>query len=67
MSFDGRPGPVPLTGASAKYNNDARCLMRTTHALVLVSAIVASGFGLSAIRAQQSSSAGTVVVYKAPT
>jgi len=41
--------------------------MRKAHALVLASVIVASGLGLSAIRAQQRSSTSTVVVYKSPT
>lgn len=41
--------------------------MRKAHALVFASAMVASGLGLSAVRAQQRSSTATVVVYKSPT
>jgi len=42
--------------------------MRGTHAFVLATAIVATGLGVSAIRAEQKSSSLTlVVVYKPPT
>jgi hypothetical protein len=57
-----------VTGGGAQYNRkDEVPPMRTTHVLVLASALVASGLGFSAIRAQQKSAAGTVVVYKSPT
>lgn len=42
--------------------------MRGTHAFVLATVIVATGLGVSAVRAQQKASPRpTIVVYKPPT